>query len=120
MHSQYYSIPQVRKNIFIYPVYNKGIDICIYSSDIPASSADFTSIIPRYRNALFQSHLPREKAEHFLQHVIHILPIFILPGTHSCWVTTGSVQNFCRATLLNGNTDITTTQTRSNHSNQQV
>ena len=54
------------------------VNVCVYSSDIPVGSEDYTLITLRYWTSLSQSHLLGENAAQFSEVVpIHTSPILV-------------------------------------------
>ena len=58
----------------------------IYSPDIPICTTDLTSITPRYCNSFTVSSPLAEYSAFSAAEAIHTVSIFILLGTHHCWV----------------------------------
>ena len=85
---------------------NKGKKVAhVYSPDILIGSSDFTLITPRYLElTLSVSIISLERIQRnyrvYAAVTIHTVPIFVLSGTHYCWVDIGGVdsklaQGFC-------------------------
>ena len=64
----------------------KGKDLYLLSK-YPHKLIGLYTITPRYWNTLSQSHISEENAAQFSSaEAIPILPLFVPPGTHYCWM----------------------------------